>query len=216
MPPITLIAAVLPRVTRLPDPQADPQRARELIREILSRPEFQRPPPSVFERIQRWLSENLARLLGNLFQNGAGSAATWLVVALIVFGLVVLVRRLLRTVQPDPGVVVDITTTARRPASDWRAEAEAWEADGNWKEALRCRFRALVAELVERGRLGDVPGRTAGEYRVELRTSTPEAGDAFSEAADLFERAWYGDEPTGAAENQRFRAAAERVHEVTV
>ena len=33
----------------------------------------------------------------------------------------------------------------------------------------------------------------------------------FTEATYLFEDAWYGDEPTGRAENERFRALADAV-----
>ncbi len=55
--------------------------------------------------------------------------------------------------------------------------------------------------------LRDVPGRTAGEFRVELAASMHRSRRrlAFSGASELFERAWYGDVPTGPAESELFR-----------
>ena len=41
----------------------------------------------------------------------------------------------------------------------------------------------------------------------------PEAGAAFGGASELFERAWYGNRPTGPTESERFRALADQVLE---
>ena len=110
--------------------------------------------------------------------------------------------------QRDPGREAAVSIERSRRADQWEAEAERLEAAGDWKPALRARFRALVATLVERGHVDDVPGRTTGEYRAEVRAGLPEAADAFAGATYLFEDAWYGDEPTGEVENARFRALA--------
>ena len=40
-----------------------------------------------------------------------------------------------------------------------------------------------------------------------LKLAAPE----FSDATDMFDRAWYGDEPTGAGEDDRFRSLADSV-----
>jgi hypothetical protein len=76
---------------------------------------------------------------------------------------------------------------------------------------LRCRYRALVADLATRGLVDEIPGRTTGEYRRELASSLPSALDEFSGATDLFERAWYGEVPMGPDEHARFRSHADRV-----
>src|SRR5919197_1551513 len=70
-----------------------------------------------------------------------------------------------------------------------------------------------VAALVGRGLVEEVPGRTAGEYRGEVRRNAPGAAEAFSGATDPFERAWYGRAPTGADDASHFRDLAGRVLE---
>lgn len=196
---------------RLPAPERSPEEARKAAEEILAGSEFQASEKPLVQRAMAWVQRQLTRLLNNLFSGGGGAAATWLIVAAVVGALVFLVRRLVRNVQPDPGVRMATSTAARRSPDEWRADALAHEAAGDWKEALRCRFRALVGDLVDRSALADVPGRTAGEYRTELGEANPAAAAPFAEATDLFERAWYADEPTGPTENTRFRALADAV-----
>ncbi|MBV9410730.1 MAG: DUF4129 domain-containing protein, partial [Acidimicrobiia bacterium] len=98
---------------------------------------------------------------------------------------------------------------------DWRAEAEAHERAGEWRQAVRCRYRALVADLAGRGILNEVPGRTAGEYRRELGDALPAASPQFAGATELFEGAWYGHRPTGEADAAHFRDLADRVLEAS-
>jgi hypothetical protein len=192
-----------------PYPPAD--EARQRAEEILARPEFAPPEQSWFEKGIEWVDETIRSFLNSLLAGGAGSIIAWAVLGVLVAIVIVLVARVARTMQSVPVHAVEQPGEPRRSAIDWRAEAERLEADGEWKDAMRCRYRALVMELIERDMLRDVPGRTAGEYRVELREHAPQAATAFSGASELFERAWYGDLPTGEPENQRFRALARDV-----
>ena len=112
--------------------------------------------------------------------------------------------------KPDK-VSLDIDVEEDRPADVWRTEAEQAEAEGQWKLALRARYRWLLGELIERQVLVNVPGRTPGEYRNDFARIIPDQATPFTSATDLFERAWYGNEATGPQENQRFRAYAEQV-----
>ena len=93
---------------------------------------------------------------------------------------------------------------ATRSATEWLREGERLEALGQWKAALRCRYRSLLAELIDRGVVRDLPGRTSGEFRVEVRRRAVTLSAAFDRASDLFDAAWYGDEPTGAEEARVF------------
>ncbi len=99
-------------------------------------------------------------------------------------------------------VVID---RSREPAG-WREEADQHRAEGRFRDALRCRYRGLVGDLARRGLLDEIPGRTTGEERRQLRASAPNAVPFFREAADLFDAAWYGHADVDAAADDRFRA----------
>lgn len=93
-----------------------------------------------------------------------------------------------------------------REPTDWRGEAEAHRRAGRHRDALRCRYRALVGDLARRGLIDEIPGRTTGEERAQLREVRPVAGPPFDAAADLFDDAWYGHADVDAADDDRFQA----------
>lgn len=197
-------------------PAPTPDEVREQAEAVLARPEFDQAEPSPIDRAIDWIGERLGDVLGRGTEAAAGSRLVgYLVLAAGLAVCAYLLYRWLRraraaaAVDPDAAVSVE----AGVGASEWRAAAERLEGEGRWKEALRCRYRVLVTELVERDLVDDVPGRTAGEYRQEVGAGLPAAAPAFSEASDLFELAWYADAPTGAAENQRIRGLTDQVLE---
>lgn len=81
----------------------------------------------------------------------------------------------------------------RRTPADWRAEADEHRRAGRHREALRCRYRALVGDLARRNVIDEIPGRTTGEERRQLAAVAPAQQTSFDSAADLFDGAWYGD-----------------------
>jgi hypothetical protein len=112
----------------------------------------------------------------------------------------------------DPSRQVVVTEeTAARSAVDWRAEAARHERDRRWRDALRCRYRALVADLAWRGLVEEVPYRTAGEYRDLMGARAPAAAGDFNGATELFEDAWYGDRPSGPGDQAIFDDLAGRI-----
>jgi hypothetical protein len=135
------------------------------------------------------------------------------VFAMILIVLVFLATRFVKTMSGSPEVDAAIVAVPRRSASQWRAEAETHEANGEWREAVRCRYRALVGDLASRGLVEEIPGRTSGEYRGEVARNLPNASEAFGGATEVFDRAWYGRNPTGEREAARFRELAGRVLE---
>lgn len=185
----------------LPVPDRSAADAQDAAREVLSRPEFHRPGPSIIERIEGWVSDALNRVLEAFSGVAGGGLIAIVILAAAAALVVVMLVRFGRGVQRDPGVpAVRVRTGRGRTADEWRAEAAAHEAQGQWRAALRCRYRALVAELAGRGVLDDLPGKTTGEERADVTDAVPDAGPPFAEATALFDEAWYGDAPTGPAE----------------
>lgn len=140
---------------------------------------------------------------------GIVTALLWLLLfAAIVVLVVLLVKAVVqRTSRPakqagertgDTGDTVealDPTPRAidhRRQPAQWRAEADEHRRAGRFRDALRCRYRALVGDLARRGLIDEIPGRTTGEERAQMGEVAPRAEEPFSEAADLFDKAWYG------------------------
>lgn len=208
----------------LTDPPPDD--VRDKMVEIFERSEFHRRR-NLLERFLEWLSEKLGDLFGDSAP-GAPTSSGWggpiATILLYLVGLLALVALIALIV-----VVVRRWTRSRRPAkakvsvdvedhlspSEWAAAAGDYEAVGDWKEALRCRYRELVSTLTEREVTPAIPGRTTGELADDVRTRRPPAGPPFGEATLLFEMAWYADIPTGEAENRRFKELATSVLDVT-
>ena len=181
---------------------------RRLADDVLGRPEFRRPEPSLIERARSWFEDLVTDILAAAFSGSAGSLVGWAVLLAALGAVIWFATRASRTVQVDRRVGVHVEGVHRRTPAQWRSEAEAHEADGEWKLALRCRYRALLGDLIAERLLEDVAGRTTGEYRRDLAARAPERSEAFAEATELFEWAWYADRPTGPDENARFRDRA--------
>jgi len=172
------------------------------------------PPPSTAPRVNNG---------GGRFDLSWLSLLLWVVLIAAVLGLLFLLVRW--TVERNGGGRV---ARARKSAGDaddldeierdvvaidrsrepfnWRTEAEAHRRAGRYREALRCRYRALVGDLARRGLIDEIPGRTTGEERAQLRRVTPAASRPFNAAADLFDGAWYGHHEVDAAADDRFQA----------
>jgi hypothetical protein len=103
-----------------------------------------------------------------------------------------------------------------REPTNWRAEAEEHRRAGRYRDALRCRYRALVGDLARRGLIDEIPGRTTGEERAQLRRATPTAASPFNSAADLFDDAWYGHVVVDAADDDHFQLLERDVLETVV
>jgi hypothetical protein len=195
----------------LPEPEHDPGEVRDATRRVLRRPEFQPAQRSGVQIAWEWLLLQLGILLGLLASGGAGSIIGLVVVLLIMAALFLLIVWFSRGITRDPAIAAALPAVPRRSGASWRAEAEAHERAGEWRQAVRSRYRALVADLAARGLVDEIPGRTAGEYRGEVRRNVPAAAAEFADATDLFELAWYARWPTGPDDATRLRALSDQV-----
>lgn len=199
----------------------EPAELTEQVRRVMSRDEFQYPKGPI-DRLSEWINDLLERLFGDAEPTtssapnlgGLGSVIAWLLIVAAVVAVVAVVvyvvRHQVRRRRPaEPDLEVDIEH--RRSAREWASDAERLEAAGDWKGALRARYRHLVRTLVDRGQLPDTAGRTTGELREDLRRSTPTAADAFDTASLRFELAWYADLAADEQQVAELRAAADQV-----
>jgi hypothetical protein len=197
----------------LPDSEQVPADVRQTAEDVLSRPEYQHDP-SFVQRVLDWIVDRLDDLFSVVAGGSGGQAVLGYVFIALLLGVVGFLAVLLvrsggfgrRRSQEE---AVSVTTSGGR--IDWAARADQAEADGRWRLGLRCRYRALTERLVAAQVLDDIPGRTSGEHRREVARRAPAASKPFGEAAELFDRAWYGNRPTGPAESARFRELADEV-----
>lgn len=98
-----------------------------------------------------------------------------------------------------------------REPGDWRHQADEHRRAGRYREALRCRYRALVGDLARRGFIDEIPGRTTGEHRRQVHEATPTSAGPFDAAAELFDDAWYGHADVGERDDDRFRELEQAV-----
>ena len=190
-----------------------PDEVRSRAHDILSRAEFGRHE-SLVQRVLNWIGDQLSRFTFGVGGGPGilGDLVSLAVVVGVIVLLVLLVRAFLRrnrVERPEAADDLTIELEVGRTAADWRSDAERFEAAGQWREAMRARYRELVGSLIEDGVLADIPGRTTGEYRSEFVAARPSHGEAFRQLTDLFEVVWYGGAATDADDNMRFRALAD-------
>jgi len=202
---------------QLPVPEADPDQARDRADVIMDRAEFS-DTESILDRALRWLSELISGLFDALSDGGAGSVVGVLILAALLAVAVWLVSGLRALSARSGGGSAPIAVSLapgdadeQRSADAWVVEAERLVAAGRFDEALRARYRALLAGLFENGVLDDVAGRTAGEYQRELASAIPEVAPRFDELTSRFEIVWYGADEASEADVDRFTHAAERL-----
>jgi len=150
------------------------------------------------------------------------SMLLWLLLIAAVLGIVVLLVRWAMSAQgpigrrrPTKAVTDDEVDTVEanmvaidrsREPVNWRAEADGHRRAGRYRDAVRCRYRALVGDLARKGLIDEIPGRTTGEERMQLRVVSPDAAPAFNAAANLFDGAWFGNLPVDEDDDDRFLA----------
>ena len=213
--PAVLTRAVTP--WHLPVPVRSSGALRAVVSAILAQRQFH-PEPSLLQRIINWLHAHLhfPALHVPSFYGGAWESYVVLgvLVAVAAGALVVATRRglfqRLRHPRASPGVVVTDELPPLSPA-EWRERAERFAAEGRFREALRCRYCALVGELACRGVLDEVPGRTSGDYERLVRARVADVAPQFASVTALFEGCWYGQEPSDAEEQLLFDQAARSI-----
>ena len=206
---MTVLAAELPASA------VDPDLARRTADEVLARSEYAGIEPTLLQRAWGWVAEQLGRALDALGGSGQARLVGTLLLLVGVAAVAILAARFARGVRRDPEVAAATTGPVGRAGADWAAEASAHEQAGRWREAVRCRYREVVADLAGAGLVDEVPGRTAGEYLAEVRDAAPAAGTPFAAMTGAFEEAWYGNAAVAEGDLRALREDAGRLRRVT-
>ncbi len=199
----------------LPEPQPDDVRGRA--DDIMARAEFNESE-SILDRLGRWLEEALGEIFQALSGGGAGTVVAWVIMAAAIAAaafLVTKIRRPTGLVRHKSTEVSVVTQSAvlepARSADEWRSLADIFAGEGNFDEALRARYRGLLAALFDGGVLEDVAGRTPGEYRAEMVAQHPAASASFGALTDRFEQVWYSPDVASSDDLVRFGQAEAQV-----
>ena len=185
--------------------------ARDAAVRELSDERYRVGEPSLIDRAVQWLLRELAEGIGNVAGIVPGGLPSLLVVTVAIVGLVVAMRLGL-----GPMGLRDALTDRRRDArgrsaNDYRAEAEALAAKGDFKEAVRARFRAIIRELEQRAVLDPRAGRTAGEIAREGGAAVPAVAGDLRTVAATFDVVWYGRRAATRADYDTVKDADERI-----
>lgn len=167
--------------------------ARSLLRRELLDPDYRQ------DDVVRRLLEALRRLVTSGLEAASNAPplstlAAMVVALLLVVALVWLVSRARRSPgRPTTGglVVEDHTVSA----DEWRSLAETALAEGRHDDVVVDGYRAVAVRAVEEGLLDDLPGSTAHEVAVALRSARPDRADDLMTAAGLFDAVLYGHRP---------------------
>lgn len=172
---------------------------------------YRRDDEGIVQRVIERIMEALGELIENVVNVTPGGLPS-LVLVVLALVLVVIALRL----GLGPANLRDALTDRRRGGralspEDYRAEAERRAADGDFKEAVRARFRAIIRELELRAVLDERPGRTAGEIAREGGAAVPAIGADLRTVAATFDEIWYGRRAAGADDYARVRDADGRI-----
>lgn len=177
-------------------PHPDPEKIRQGMKHVLSRPEFH--PGANLSWLESALRSAL-EWLGKL--SDTSPAVFWLLVIGLTLLLVLLlghiawtVRRIL-AVGERPATPEEVAAQRQRLSLAYQQEAHERAARQDYTEAIRYLFLALVYRLDEEGRVLFQRAYTNREY-LALFADRPEVNRDLRVFVDTLDDNWYGQRPT--------------------
>ena len=194
----------------------DPAAVRDRADELLNAPPYVDGPPGPVRRALGLLGDRVAAFLAELFADATfANLLPWILVVLGTIVVVIVVVRLTRGATLDRSVAEVPRVDRQRTAADWSTDADAAEADGQWRAAVRFRYLALVTALHDDGHVEELPGRTVRELDREVAAAAPALAEDVARAGIRFEEVVFGGRPAGRADADVIRAAVAAVTEAS-
>jgi hypothetical protein len=192
--------------------QAEFAHAHTAVEKILAGSEFQRPQPTLWDRVKAWTVSAIIRIFLGIDRvttqaPWVGRALEWLLFLAAAAGLLVWVmrtvqRQRLRVALGDEPVK---HSAWAREMEDWRRQAEQEAGKGAWREAIHALYWAAIVHLERRRAWRHNPSRTPREYVRLLKAGSAEQRELRGLTSAL-EQSWYGQRESNAEE---FNAAKE-------
>lgn len=176
--------------------------SRAVLEEILQRWEYQvyyaDANPSLLSRVTEFVLEQIRLLFGNIdIPEGTGDFISYTMLAAAIVLFILVIWRLVKwTRKPQsvyrPSDLIDDATEASLRPEDWHRLAQDEALSGDYRQAVRRSFMALLLFAAQAKWLRAEVWKTNWEYAAEWQKSRPEQADEFLAAAAVFERIWYG------------------------
>lgn len=218
-PPQTAVPHVAggPRLTAVQ--QAEFVYAQAAMEKILAGAEFQRPEPTLWERLKARILNAIIQIFTGIDRvttqsPWVGRTLEWLLFLAAAVGLVVWA---LRTVQRQRlrvalGAEPAKSSTWGRETEDWWRQSEREAARGAWREAIHAIYWAAIVHLEGRRAWRHNPSRTPREYVRLLKAGSTEQRELRGLTSAL-EQSWYGQREANAEEFAEARESFERLAE---
>jgi hypothetical protein len=187
--------------------------AREVADRVFHGPEFERDLPTSWWETKK---EQLTRMMGRFFSRVTrlthaapwlAKTLEWLCFAGAALGLLLFILRELRRQRLSVSLANESTNAIAwtREADDWSSRADAFAQAGQWRDAVHCLYWAAIVLLESRRTWKHNPTRTPREYVRLLRAGSPQQ-TGLRGLTQIFERSWYGQRDTTAAEFNEARS----------
>ena len=179
------------------------QEAAEAARRELAKAIYAEGRPSLPQRILSWVVQRVADIISSLASVAPGGFVGLVALLVIVAVVVIVIARRTGRLRRAETADLSVFVGRLRSAAEYRAAADTAAARGDWDEAVRQRFRAVVRSLEERDILDPRPGRTADEAAADAARAMPSCAVGLRAAARSFDDVAYGSQ----ARDQRSDAA---------
>jgi hypothetical protein len=201
--------------------QAEFAHAQAAVEKILAGAEFQRPEPSLWDRLKAKIVNAIVQIFTGIdrvttHSPWVGRTLEWLLflaaaVGLVVWALRTVQRQRLRVaLEGEPAK----SSTWGRETEDWWRQSEREAAKGAWREAIHAIYWAAIVHLEGRRAWRHNPSRTPREYVRLLKARTTEQRELRGLTSAL-EKSWYGQRAVNAEEFAEARESFERLAEGT-
>ncbi|MFC3451843.1 DUF4129 domain-containing protein [Amycolatopsis speibonae] len=173
----------------------DRDTARLRAAEELSGSAYQNAKPSWLSEAFNWVLEKLLSFLDTVNSAVPGGIFAVLLLIVVLVVLVVVIRLRSGPLATSAKSGRAVFAGQRKASGEHRKAAEEAASRGDFDDAVRERFRAVVRSLEERALLDEKSGRTADEAANEAGLLLPDVAVPLRAGARLFDDVHYGGIP---------------------